>query len=342
VFYNPAMAMDRDIGVAVVRAWSETHARLRTGWEMMAATGARGLRLVVEAGPFDAFTLTEANPEAAGVLAENARGQPGVRVLVSDARRGPDGAPFDYVDLDPYGTPSPFAATALGAVRPGGILAVTATDMMVLAGVQAGAAERRYGSHAVRGRLGPEGGLRILLAFLARAARSNGRAVRSVVSYVGDHHVRAFVQVTESGPADDPVGPIDLGTWEGPEVGAAGPYGPLWLGRLFDPDIVRALRVPPNAADPRGVAVFLSRLQEEVAADVPFYYESNELAATLSLASPPSLVDLLTALRSQGFRAGRTHARPEGFRTDAPRTEVERLARGLGRSGQSQNARVRA
>jgi len=336
------MAGDRDLGVALLQAYSRVRSRLRTGWEMTAATGVRGLRLLVEAGPFDAFTFTEANPEAAWVLAENARPRPEARVARSDARHLPDSAPFDYVDLDPYGTPAPFLPTALEAVRPGGLLAVTATDMMVLAGVQPGACERRYGARPIRGRLGPEGGLRILLAYLARTARAHGRSVRPLLCYVRDHHVRAAVEVRESDPGPDPVGRIDPVSWSGPFVGERGPYGPLWLGPLFDRELVLALQVPPTAARPHEVERFLERVRDEVTADVPFYYEANTLSAELDLDEPPALVHLLGVLRDEGHRAARTHARPEGFRTDAPRAKVEALTRRLSGVSQSQKARVRA
>ena len=342
MFYNPAMAMDRDLSVAFVRAWSDLVPERRTAWEMMAATGARGLRLLTESQAFEAFTLTEANPEAARVLAENARAHPGARALVADAHRVPEGAPFDYVDLDPYGTPAPFVATALSAIRTGGVLAVTATDMMVLAGVQPRACERRYGATPIRGRLGPEGGLRILLAYLAREARRQGRTVRSLLSYVHDHHVRAFVEIGRAGPGTDPIDRIDPRQWEGPHLGEGTSYGPLWLGPLFEPTLVRALRSPPTAARPEETEAFLARLQEEVRADVPFYYESNVLSAALAIPFPPPIASFLERLRSEGFRAARTHARPEGFRTDAPRAVVERLARELAGPLQSQKARVRA
>jgi tRNA (guanine26-N2/guanine27-N2)-dimethyltransferase len=336
------MAGDRDLAVALLQSYSRVRPRPRTGWEMMGATGVRGLRLLTEAGPFDAFVFTEANPEAIRVLTENARSRPEARVEGSDARHIPTEAPFDYVDLDPYGTPAPFLPAALEAVRPGGLLAVTATDMMVLAGVQPGACERRYGARPIRGRLGPEGGLRILLAYLARAARERGRAIRPVFCYVREHHVRASVEVGDPVSHADPVGGIDPAAWSGPFVGSRGPYGPLWLGPLFDRELVLSLRAPSTAARPHETERFLERVRDEVAVDVPFYYEANTLAAALDLAEPPALASLLGALRDEGHRAARTHARPEGFRTDAPRTTVEAIARRLSGSPQSQNARVRA
>jgi len=181
----------------------------------------------------------------------------------------------------------------------------------------------------VRGRLGPEGGLRILLAYLAREAETLDRSVRPLLAYARDHYVRAYVEVDRRRDQLAPVGVIDPESWTGPWVGDRGPYGPLWIGPLFDPELVARLSVPEGAARPQEVARFLARLKEEVTVDRPFYFESNALAARLGLAAPPSLAALAEGLRSLGFHAARTHARPEGFRTDAPRDAVERLARSL-------------
>lgn len=39
---------------------------------------------------------------------------------------------FDCVDIDPYGSPSPFVDAAVQCVADGGLLMVTATDMVSL------------------------------------------------------------------------------------------------------------------------------------------------------------------------------------------------------------------
>ncbi len=319
------MAMDRDIAVAFVRAWARSGS-LR-GWEMMAATGARGLRMAGETPAFESFLLTEANPAAYRVLAQNAQGVRGARAELADAHRAPAGRPFDYVDLDPYGSPAPFAAEAISAVRPGGVLAVTATDLTVLAGAQPAACARRYGARPVRGRLGPEGGVRILLAYLDHAARSQGRGMRPQLAYVRGHHVRAYVELLDAPAPEPPIGEIDPVSWRGPFVGSSGPYGPLWLGPLFDLPLVRSLKAPDPAAEPRKTSAFLGRIAEEAEVDVPFYYESNTLAGALGLRAPPSAPDLIEGIRRRGYRAARTHARPEGIRTDAPRVLVEEITR---------------
>ena len=335
------MATDRDLGVAVVRAARGAGIPLASAWEMTAATGVRGLRLAREAGPFAAFLLTESHPAACAVLRQNAAAHPNVRVQDWDAREPPAEGPFDYVDLDPYGSPVPFVRAALVSVRTGGVLAVTATDMMVLAGAQPAACRRRYGAEPVRGRLGPEGGLRILLAYLAGAAQRAGRRLVPLLSYVRDHHVRVYARLVAAEGASDPVGRIDPGTWSGPDVGDRGPYGPLWLGRLFAPEIVDRLEVPPGAEHPVELRRLLGRFREESTVDVPFYYEANSLARALALARPPAMAELWAALGSAGYSSVRTHVRPSGFRTDAPRAVVAERTRELA-AAQSQKARVRA
>jgi tRNA (guanine26-N2/guanine27-N2)-dimethyltransferase len=335
------MAADRDLAVAFARAWVPAADRSRDGWEVLAATGVRGLRLLHESAAFRSMLLTEGNPGAAELLARNSERFEGARVEQRDAR-SEGRASYDYVDLDPYGSPAPFLDTVVPAVRSGGVLAVTATDMMVLAGVQPGAAERRYGAHPVRGRLGPEGGLRILLAYIAATAARHGRRARPLLAYCRDHYVRSYLEITDAtaGSAPEPVGEISSSSWTGPELEGRGPFGPMWLGALFDAELVGRLAVPPTAAEPVLVARFVERVQVEVAADVPFYYESNTLSELIGLSSPPALAALVDALHAAGFRAARTHARPEGFRTAAPRSEVARIAREV--AAQSQNARVRA
>lgn len=297
---------------------------------MLAATGVRGLRLVNETESFARLTMTEAGPAAQACLRENAQRfeSRGASCRSFDARQPLATGEFDYVDLDPYGSPLPFLDAAFAALRPGGVLAVTATDMPVLAGVQKGVAERRYGGRAVRGRFGPESGLRILLGHLAGRAQQRGLNLRPLLSYVLDHHIRAYVALVPSAAAGpgEAVGTIDPAQWDGAPLPPGGPYGPMWLAGLFDRDLVARLAVPSTAERPRELAQLIGRFQEESAVDRPFYFEANSLAQTLHLASPPPLAGLLSALRTKGYAAVRSHMRGAAFRTDAPRAVVERVA----------------
>jgi tRNA (guanine26-N2/guanine27-N2)-dimethyltransferase len=337
------MATDRDLGIAVVSAWGSLRPERLHAWEMLAATGARGLRLATESASIGTLLTTEASPAAVSVLTANAALVPGVdRVTVraADARSRPPEAPFDYVDLDPYGTPAPFLPTALEALRDGGLLAVTATDMAVLAGAQKPACIRRYGAHPVPGSLGPEGGLRILLAFVDRTLHESGRSLHPLVSYVLDHHIRFYAEVRRGG-APVPEGMVPSPDLRTPPLPSRGPFGPLWVGPLWDRSFVGRLVVPTTAHHPKEVGQLLDRFRGESEVDVPFVYEPNRIARGLHLSEPPSLESLFEALRAGGHRVARSHTRASAFRTDASQAEVEAAAR-RATEDQSQKARVRA
>ncbi|MCI4336041.1 MAG: hypothetical protein L3K17_02440 [Thermoplasmata archaeon] len=326
------MAPDRDLNVAFGHALGH----LGRGWEMMAATGVRGLRLAEESGALDALVLTDRRSEAITVLARNASqfNSPALGVVQHDAHAPLGRGVFDYVDLDPYGSPEPYLDAAFASLRAPGVLAVTATDMRVLAGAERGAAERRYGGVPIRGRLGPEAGLRLLLAHVAVRARGVNLTCQPLLAYMRDHHVRAYLRL-DRGPAPTeseelPVATLDPADWPGPRLPAGGPYGPLWVGPLFDAHVVGSLRVPTTASRPEELGRTLERFQGELVADQPFFYESNVLAKEEHLDRPPAPDRLIDALRAHGWRAARTHARDGAFRTDAPRTEVVRVARPSG------------
>jgi tRNA (guanine26-N2/guanine27-N2)-dimethyltransferase len=329
VFYNAAMAADRDLSVAVADALAQEGRQLRA-WEMLAATGVRGLRVLNESTLFGSLLLTERNPDAFSVLETNARtlAGKGAQTLRFDAHELAPGAPFDWVDLDPYGSPQPFESSLFGAMSQGSILAVTATDMRVLASVDRATCERRYGARGVPGRLGPEGGLRILLAWLDRSAGERSLAIRPLLGYVRDHHVRAYVRLdARTDGAARPIAVLRGSEFPGPRLPGEGPYGPFWLGSLFEEALVRKLVVPPTAAHAAEVAALIGRFQGEATIDAPFFYESNELARSLGLGEPPPVDLVLTAIRDAGWPAARTHVRTGAFRTTAPRSEVERAAR---------------
>lgn len=323
------MALDRDIGVAVLSAWrSEGHAPVRA-WEMLAATGVRGLRLLTESGALASLDATEAHPEAEAVLARNCarQGVPPARAHLADARSGAPAGPYGYVELDPYGSPLEFLPAALGALAEGGLLGVTATDLMVLAGAQPEACRRRYGANPVRGWLGPEGGLRILLATLTRAAADRGLAARVRLAYVLGHHLRAFVQLLPSpAPPPLPIGLLPVDPVSAPPLGGPPPFGPLWTGPILDPDLLGRLRPPGAAQEPSAFAHLLDRWRGEAEVPVPFAYEPNRVAAAAGLSSPPSLARLLDELRRRGFLAARSHLTASAFRTTAPAAEVRAAA----------------
>ena len=57
---------------------------------------------------------------------------------------------FDVIDLDPYGSPTPFLDAAVQSVADGGMLCITATDMAVLCGNSPETCYTKYGAIALK------------------------------------------------------------------------------------------------------------------------------------------------------------------------------------------------
>lgn len=100
------------------------------------------------------------------------------------------------VDLDPYGTAAPFIDAAMGCIEDGGLLAVTCTDLAVLAG--SNYPEKcfsNYGGVCANSEYSHEVALRLVLNSLAQAAARYGRTITPLLSFSIDFYVRLFVRI---------------------------------------------------------------------------------------------------------------------------------------------------
>ena len=67
----------------------------------------------------------------------------------------------DVIDLDPYGSASPFLDSAVQAVKHGGLMMVTCTDMGILDGNHPEACWAKYGSFPIKSHFCHEQAIRI-------------------------------------------------------------------------------------------------------------------------------------------------------------------------------------
>lgn len=107
----------------------------------------------------------------------------------------------DVVDLDPYGTASPFLEPAIGAVVDGGLLCITCTDMQTLAGGNLHTAWSRYNCFGIRTKACHELALRMLLNATAHAAARQKATITPLLSLSVDFYIRVFVKVHQKANA---------------------------------------------------------------------------------------------------------------------------------------------
>ena len=102
--------------------------------------------------------------------------------------------------------------------------------------------------------------------------------------------------------------------------------GPMWIGKLQDKKVLKELRTilfEKQLKTRNEVWKLLDLLEEE--ADAPaFFYTTDGLASALKK-SPPKMETIFKKLRKNGYEVTRTHFSPTGFKTSAPKSEIEKM-----------------
>ncbi|MFB6172067.1 MAG: tRNA (guanine(26)-N(2))-dimethyltransferase [Haloarculaceae archaeon] len=350
VFFNPVQELNRDLTVATLRAARERADEwsYRSGFETyLDATAATGVRAVRAAADGWAVTACDVDPEAAALAERNlARNDLDGRVRQRDANALMHEQRFDVVDLDPFGTPVPFADAAVRSARH--LLCVTATDTAPLCGAHFRSGVRTYGAVPRNTEYHAEMGLRVLLSALVRTAARYDVAATPVLSHVSDHYVRTYLRLEEGARAADArvddLGYVDhcpeclyreheralLATpletcphCGGTNVQTA---GPLWLARPHDPGFVA--RVRDHLTSELGTAEEADRLLGRIASELdrPTHYDQHRLYKRWT---EPAIAmdDFLDALSAAGHEVSRTHYGGTTFKTTADVGEIETAVR---------------
>ena len=320
-FYNPTMTANRDLSTVALSRWPGRPQRVLDG---LAATGAWGIRMGLEAGVPD-LEFVALSPEAAGLMRANLE-RNGLRgeVLSGDLREHLLPKGYDYVDIDPFGPPTPFLGHAFHAASTPSGLGITATDTAPLCGTYPTACQRRYVARPLRCDQGHEIGLRILLGYVERVAQAHGKLTRPLLAFAAEHFFRIHLLVADALREEAPELGYFLrerdGSFRRVDPREPRAIGPMWTGPLGDPAFLRSLA--PSAWTTAQAGRLLDTLQREV--DLPAFFSTTDEMAQRLRVSPPRLERFLSALRGQGFRAERTHFHPRGVKTDAPQDEVLR------------------
>jgi len=327
VFYNPVMALDRDLTVAVLRAHGG-----RSYCDALAGSGIRGMRAAKETGFKDVF-FNDSSDEAVGLIKRNLKrndieGQVScedINLFLRRFRRDK----FDVIDIDPFGSSIVALDSALRAIkRKNGLLCLTFTDTAPLCGVSIKTCQRRYDARPIRTSYAKEVGLRILIGACARMVAKYEFALRPLLCYNRRHYFRLFL-TTENGmkKADDMLSQMSYlqhcfkCDWRGyaavdrfedkcPNCGAKLDWaGPLWTGVFADTQFCGNLE--GSHPEIRNLARLIAN-EQEIA--TPFYdlHHFSKLRKVLC----PAKNGLMAKLRETGHKAAETHFAKTGIRSD--------------------------
>ncbi|MFC7228101.1 tRNA (guanine(26)-N(2))-dimethyltransferase [Salinirubellus salinus] len=342
VFYNPVQELNRDLTVAVLRAYPEWSGRdVDSYLDATAASGVRGVRAASEG--YDAVCC-DVDPDAVALAERNfARNDLPGEAVHRKAQAYMHESHFDVVDLDPFGTPIPFADAAVDSAN--ALLCVTATDTAPLCGAHFRSGVRTYSAVPRNTEFHAEMGVRVLLSALVRTAARYDVAARPVFTHATSHYVRTYLHLDSGAQvADEQVDELGHVDWcqdcyyrEHERGLLADPLdscpvcggtvqtaGPLYLGRPDDPDFLAA--VAGELTDELGTRETAERLLERIAGELdrPTHYDQHRLYRNWS--EPAIGMDeFLEGLREAGFEASRTHYGGTTLKTDATPAEMRDL-----------------
>ena len=343
VFFNSVQELNRDLTVAVLDAYRDREPRAETYLDAMTATGVRGVR-AAEAG-WD-VTCTDVDPDAVELARENLdRNDLDGRVLERDVNALLWDEYVDVVDVDPFGSPMPFADAAFANTRD--LVCITATDTAPLCGAHFDSGVRSYSAVPRNTDFHAEMGLRVLLGALARTAGRFDVGVTPIFTHATSHYVRTYLDCSHSatdsnasvqdaqgylyhcedclyrdasrGLIADPPGACPR--CDSARISAA---GPLWLDPYRDREFTAAVR--DAVVDDMGTAEtareLCTTLEGEL--DEPSHYDQHRLSKQWGIGAS-AMDEFLDALRDAGYDASPAHYGGTTFKTDATIDEDDLL-----------------
>jgi tRNA (guanine26-N2/guanine27-N2)-dimethyltransferase len=357
VFYNPVMELNRDLAVLAIQAYQKMVKRELFICEPLAGCGVRGIRFAKEVKGVKKILINDINEKAYQLAKYNVKIN-GLEKLVTVknedanlllARHGAPRKRFDVIDIDPFGSPVPFLDSAIRALRDGGLLALTATDMAPLCGVHPKACIRKYGGKPLRTEYCHELAVRLLIGCLATTSAKHEMGIKVLFSHSTDHYIRVYAVLLHGAKNADKSlqnmgyilhcfncfhretakASLAYGlSLKCPECGSKMDYaGPLWLGKIADKDFLKKMRMETEhkrLKNMNRIRKILTLIGNELEAPIT-YYVIDKICDKLDLPAV-SIKKVYENLKRDGFKASPTHFEPKGLRANAPaKTIVELL-----------------
>ena len=316
VFYNPAMRLSRDLHVAFAKQFNFSGIML----DGLAASGIRGIRLNLEAGVNVEFCDSSrmATETIAGNLEMNGIKSKIYNERVEDLLQD---RKYDWIDIDPFGTPAPYLEAALKGLNDGGILGVAATDTAVLCGAKPSICMKRYGAVSMRRVAAKEVGVRILLSKIHNIVSKIGKGIEPLLCYSEGHHLRVFVRLGERKDVTLKWISKDMRIVDREEKDAG---GPLWVRKIIKAELI------PESQD--GVLGKLLETLREEANGPPGLHDINNIAKAAGIGQTPQRIKIVESIRKLGSFASSSVFSSLGIKTDAPediRNQAVKLAQSL-------------
>ena len=343
VFYNPHMELNRDLSILALQVFQKEQNREIDICDLFGGSGIRGVRYKNEIDGVGEVSINDISETANHYEKHNIKlnNLNDVQVYQHDAsmflrmHRGE----FDVIDIDPFGTPSPFLDSAGYCARRNSLLCVTATDTSALCGTYKEPCIRKYNSKPYKSEYCHETGIRILAGFVALTLSKYAKYIEVKMSHSTEHYMRLYLEIKKgSKKTDNSLNNIGYISHckhclhRQTSNGLASPIenicpvcgeklihaGPLWLGPIQDSEFIKKMIDEANYKKINSEKQALKLLNScLIEADAPAtFYDVHAICKSLKI-SAPKLDLVFEGLRNKGFVAEKTHFNPLGIKTDA-------------------------
>jgi len=351
VFYNPNMELNRDLSILAIQVFQKQEQREINICDLFGGSGIRGVRYKNEIDGVGNVFINDISEVANYYENHNIKlnNLDNIEVFQHDAsmflrmKRGE----FDVIDIDPFGTPSPFLDSAGYCSRRNSLLCVTATDTSALCGTYKEPCIRKYNAKPYKSEYCHETGIRILAGFVALTLAKYAKCIEVKMSHSTEHYMRLYIYVKKGSKRTDEslnnIGYIShcknclhRQTSRGlassiedtcPVCGEKLIHaGPLWLGDLQDEEFIQKMidEAENKKINTKKQALkLLNSCLEESKAPATFY-DVHKICKSLK-ASAPKLDLIFDEIIKEEFTAVKTHYNPLGIKSDATIKDIQRI-----------------
>ncbi len=318
VFYNPVMKFNRDISILFLNSIKDKDMNIA---DMLAGSGIRSIRFLLELNKdkIKEIFVNDYSEDAIKNINKNLRlnnikKNNKIKISNEDANlfllnsKG-----FDYIDIDPFGSPNLFLDAAVKRISRNGIIAVTATDTSALSGTYPKACLRKYWAKPLRNELMHEIGIRILIRKVQLIGAQFDKALIPIFSYSKDHYMRVFFRCLKG--KKDVDGVLKL---HGMFMGS----GPLWLGKLWDSKLVDTMCKNNNVSENDKI---LNIIKDECRINTVGFYDIHKIVKREKIKNMPRKLDLMDSITNGGYKSSETHFSNTSIRSDIEYKELLKI-----------------
>jgi len=320
VFYNPVMSLNRDISVLLLNSVNNGNLQIA---DPMAASGIRSIRFLKELNKnkIKNLSINDIDKNAIKSIKNNftlnkirLKNNKRIKIHNEDASLFLlNSSGFDYIDIDPFGSPNFLLDSACKRLARNGILAVTATDTSALCGTFPNACMRKYWALPRKCELMHEIGLRILIRKIQLAAAQYDKALLPIFSYSKEHYMRVFLKNEKGKDKVDEILKCHK---------MFNNAGPMWTGQLWKQDLCSSMYKDSLKNEifnkNKELIRFLKTINEESKIDAIGFYDLNEICKKNKIKSLQKKEFIKNKIKKSGYKVSDTHFKGDGIRSNIP------------------------